>query len=160
MSYKHFVGIRDAELEFDNATQRWLFLESAWAADKRGVLRMPQTELAGITLCSPRTIAREFVKLQGRGFLERLGHGRYQVVCPDLTESPNPTATPLRAKLRRWVTDDWGDISEGKEITVFDGAEDTPDFLQDAVAAGYLELLKAGEVKGEKVKLYRIHLNP
>ncbi len=159
MSYKHFVGIREAELEFDNATQRWLFLEAAWTSDKKGMLRMPQSELASLTLCSPRTIAREFVKLQGRGLLERVGHGRYQIICPDMVEA-KPSATPLRAKLRRWVIEDWGDISEGKEIAVVDGDEDTPDFFQDAIATGYLEFIKTGELHEEKVKLYRIHLNP
>jgi len=80
MAYKAFVSAADLEHYFDTATQRAIFLELAYRADRKGVVRMPQSELAEITLWSLATIKREMGRLREIGLVEQLGHGRYGLV--------------------------------------------------------------------------------
>ena len=97
MSYKHYNEVVDAELPFDSGMQRFIFLESCYRSDNRGIIRSPQAQLASCFLVSRQTIAREFVRLQELGLLEKASYGHYQVVMPESKESTAPKPTPLRA---------------------------------------------------------------
>ena len=165
MSYKHYNEVVDAELPFDSSMQRFIFLESCYRSDNRGIIRSPQAQLASYFLLSRQTIAREFTRLQEHGLLEKIGYGRYQVVIPATgKESLAPRPTPLRAKLLRWLRDNWGDetAKEGEEITIIEDDDllDIPDFFDEAVSEGYLEQLMQGNREGRLATQYKVHLNP
>lgn len=79
MTVKHHGEAMDI-LDFENGTQRYIFLELAARADRKGVVRMPQSEVAQVTLLSPATVKRAFRQLEAMGLLSRMGHGRYEIV--------------------------------------------------------------------------------
>jgi len=163
MSYKHYNEMVDAEVQFDTGTQRYIFLEACYRSDSKGICWMPQSHFASALKLSPRTVAREFVRLQELGLLEKVNNGRYQVVIPESKVSLAPKPTPLRAKLLRWVRDSWGDetAKEGEEITILDDPDqEIPDFFDEAVSEGYLEKLRQGNRQGQLATQYKIHLNP
>ena len=163
MSYKHYNEVVDAELPFANGMQRFIFLESCYRSDNRGIIRSPQAQLASCFLISRQTIAREFARLQQLGLLEKTDYGCYQVVIPESKVSLAPKPTPLRAKLLRWLRDGWGDdtAKEGGEITIVDDKNyEIPDFFDEAVSEGYLEELREWSRKGQLATQYKVHLNP
>ncbi len=79
MGIKHFTWATDLEWEYDSPTQRYVFLEATYQADKKGILRMSQTDLAQRLLLSRQTVSREFSRLQELGLLRMLNHGRYGI---------------------------------------------------------------------------------
>lgn len=89
VTVQHYLKIIDVE-GFASATQRYLALELALRADRKGVVRMPQSELAQVTKLSPATVKRLFRDFEDVGLIERVGHGRYQFnlgdpdVCAEL----------------------------------------------------------------------------
>jgi len=163
MSYKHYNEMVDAEVQFDTGTQRYIFLEACYRSDSKGICWMPQSHFASALKLSPRTVAREFVRLQELGLLEKASYGHYQVVMPESKESTAPKPTPLRAKVLRWIREDWGEetIKEGEEITILDDSDqDIPNFFDEAINKGYLEPLGQSVWKGHSATQYKIHLNP
>jgi len=162
MSYKHYNEVVDAELPFDTGTQRFIFLESCYRSDNRGIIRSPQAQLASCFLVSRQTIAREFARLQELGLLEKTDYGHYQVVIPQSKKSLTPRPTPLRAKLLHWLRENWSEeeAKEGAEITILadDGIQDIPDFFDEAIREGYLEELRQWDSKEQKKTQYKVHL--
>lgn len=161
MSYKHYNEMVDAPLPFGTGTQRYIFLEACYRADNKGIFWMPQSHFASALKLSPRTVAREFVRLQELGLLEKEGHGHYQVVLPK-TPVAVEKSTPLRAKLLRWIREGWDEdeAKEGAEITMLDDSQEIPDFFDEAVDKGYLELLGQWQCRGKPATQYKVHLNP
>jgi len=140
MSYKHLVEAEELEWEFGSFTQRYLFLEAAYNADRKGIVRLSQSEIASLTLCSPRTVAKEFKSLAAGGLLKKLGHGRYQIIQVGKGETPEDNS--YKNKLRKWLNR-WADAFEIGHITVMHSEEENlPDFVLQALDKG---LLKKGE---------------
>jgi len=160
MSYKHYNEMVDAPLPFDTGTQRYIFLEACYRSDNKGIFWMPQSHFASVLKFSPRTIAREFVRLQELGLLEKVGHGHYQVVLPERNENLMKKPTPLRAKLLHWIREDYGEPEEGLEITIVDDPDqELPDFFGDAIDKGYLEPIGQWQRQGRVATNYKVHLN-
>lgn len=163
MAFKHYAPILNREVEgitFDDPTDRSIFLQCAYWADKRGIIRMPQVEIAEETLYSLATIKRVFGKLESEGLLKRLGHGRYQIIQYDHGETPEDNA--LKNKLRRWLIDQSGnDILEYGQWTVaIPEIEDLPDFIKTAIHLGILEFTEDVGIAGEDTpyRNFKIHL--
>lgn len=85
------MGLKHAALVFDTQTsgssQRLCLLELAFHADRHGVIRMTQTELADVTGLNRRTVAACYTQLEEASILTRLGHGRYRLNETMLTDS-------------------------------------------------------------------------
>lgn len=162
MSYKHYNEMVDAALPFDTGIQRYIFLESCFRADNRGVIRMPQSHLASCLLISRQTISREFAQLEEKGLLEKRNYGQYQIVIPrpDEITGDNKPATPLRAKFIRWLRQEWGKQPEEGDIITITPDADIPVFFDNIITEGYLELNQKGTIKGEPATNYKVHLNP
>lgn len=64
---------------FHNAAQYIVLLELAYHADRRGIVRFSQAEIAAHAGMSLRTVARWVAHFTEMGLLERLGHGRYKL---------------------------------------------------------------------------------
>ena len=77
MAVKHLVKAFEDEGYFDTASQRHLFLEVVYWADRKGVIRVTQGDLSARTRMSPRLVSKEMLRLQEVGVLAKLGHGRY-----------------------------------------------------------------------------------
>jgi len=142
MSYKHYNEAVDAELPFDSGIQRFIFLESCYRSDNRGIIRSPQAQLASCFLISRQTIAREFVRLQELGLLEKTDYGRYCVCLPGV-EKANANYQPAKRKpqsLKNWIVDEFGKESlERGVIEVFGPISELPEFVVDAIKQGVLE---------------------
>lgn len=94
---------RDAvdEMTVDTPMTRLVLLEAELHADRGGVLRMSQSELATHAGVSPRMVAKAFAALQARGLLSRQGHGRYKVT----PNGPTDDGAPLVAQMADWAAD-------------------------------------------------------
>jgi hypothetical protein len=79
MAIKHVAWAHDLEWDFDSPTQRYVFLEMVYWADRKGVVRMSQAEMGGRVLLSRQTVSREIGRLQEIGLVARLDHGRYGI---------------------------------------------------------------------------------
>ena len=142
MSYKHYNEAVDAELPFDSGMQRFIFLESCYRSDNRGIIRSPQAQLASCFLVSRQTIAREFIRLKELGLLEKEQFGRYRVILPgkETQEVFKPTKNRKPQSLKNWIVDEFGKESlERGVIEVFGGIKELPEFVVDAIKQGILE---------------------
>jgi len=94
MAVKFGSWAHTTDMGFKTATQRALFVELAYWADSKGIIRITQAELAEAMLVSQRTINREFQYLREKGLIKRLGHGRYGLVFG------TPQAQPMDEEYR------------------------------------------------------------
>jgi len=160
MAYKHFADAVDATLNFNSATDRFIYMEICHRADRRGIVRMPQSEIAGITLLSPRTIAQSFSNLERIKLLSRIGHGRYQLIPLD----QNPETTTLTEKLRAWIHNrDEDAIKDGTLNILAHEMDSLPDFVKKGIKKGMLKFESKGKViiaigETEDFTTYSIHL--
>ena len=162
MSYKHYNEVVDAELPFDSGMQRFIFLESCYRADNRGIIRSPQAQLASCFLISRQTIAREFVRLQELGLLEKTDYGRYCVCLPG-AEKANASYQPAKRKpqsLKNWIVDEFGKESlERGVIAVFGPISELPEFVVDAIKQGVLKRV-GGAINAEEELGSMYHFEP
>jgi len=158
MSYKHFNSVVDEPLPFDNATQRYIFLEVCYRADSRGVVRVPQAQLASLTLCSPRTVAREFGRLLELGLLEKETFGRYRVITDaSLISQKAPAKTQT---LKEWILEEFRekDFLDGEIAIKEEDEEGLPEVAKVAIADGILKCIRKGYLEdGTCVKVF--HFN-
>jgi len=77
MGANHVGEIFDASLSWEGPSHKLLAVTMAFYADRRGVVRLTQDELANATVLSRRRIATLIDDLQALGVVKRLGHGRY-----------------------------------------------------------------------------------
>ena len=158
MSYKHYNEVVDAELPFDSGMQRFIFLESCYRSDNRGIIRSPQAQLASCFLVSRQTIAREFIRLKELGLLEKEQFGRYRVILPgkETQEVFKPTKNRKPQSLKNWIVDEFGKESlERGVIEVFGGIKELPEFVVDAIKQGILERVgTAYNAEGELGSMY------
>ena len=82
MSVKHLVGAHESEWRFDSATQRHIYLEMAYVADRRGIVRQSAVELASVCLLSVPTVRRELARLTEIGAVAHIAHSRYALRYP------------------------------------------------------------------------------
>lgn len=94
MTVRHYVWAQNVEPRFDSQLERSVFLELAYLADSRGVVRRSQAEMAERMVMSERHIKRVFKTLDQHGFLTRLQHGRYLLNIASI-EGGVPTAPAL-----------------------------------------------------------------
>lgn len=100
MGVKHLVGAYAVE-GFGGAMERYFYLELAYWADREGIIRISQIEVASRCLVSPRTAARQFQVLSDKGFIKCLQHGRYALHFPEKGVVPKHTHEEGDAELRR-----------------------------------------------------------
>jgi len=138
MSYKHFnlVINKEVELGFDDATERGIFLQCAYWADNRSIVRMSQSEISQETLYSLATIKRIFNRLEKKGYFARLGHGRYKIVG----ENETPNEIIEKNKLRRWINQkDNEALKSGSINLIEEELERQPPMLNEAIKKGWLK---------------------
>jgi hypothetical protein len=75
---KHLPDIIEYE-GFESSAQRHLCIEAYYRADKKGVIRMTQGELAEVCLMSPRAVAGHIPRLCELGLLAWVRRGRYAI---------------------------------------------------------------------------------
>ena len=157
MSYKHYNEVVDAELPFDSGMQRFIFLESCYRSDNRGIIRSPQAQLASCFLVSRQTIAREFIRLKELGLLEKEQFGRYRVILPgkETQEVFKPTKNRKPQSLKAWICEEYGEEwLEAEAISIYHLAE-VPEFVRDAIKQGILERVgTAYNAEGELGSMY------
>ncbi len=155
MTYKHYNAFLDASPPFDSGMQRALFLEACTRADNAGIIRLSQTELANLALFSRVTIAKEFVRLQALGLLEKVAHGKYKVILAhsfDVADTPASQTTkeshpPAEedSELKTWIISEYGAKAfESGQITVSDNANTYEDMAKDAEKQGIFQRVKSG----------------
>ena len=101
MAIKHVAWAHDLEWDFDSPTQRYVFLEMVYWADRKGIVRMNQAEMGERLSLSRQTVSREFGRLQEIGLVARLEHGRYGIRFQgnrsSAEDAPDPDMAPLDA---------------------------------------------------------------
>ena len=97
MAIKHVAWAHDLEWDFDSPTQRYVFLEMVYWADRKGIVRMNQAEMGERLSLSRQTVSREFGRLQEIGLVARLEHGRYGIRFQNGTDSEEPRAVELKS---------------------------------------------------------------
>ncbi len=160
MSYKQFAEAADSTVNLEDGIERYVYLELAYRADRRGIVRMPQSELAQVTLLSPRTIARIFSAFEKRQLISRVGHGRYAFVAP----TQNPDAVGLTDKLRQWINNRDEDAMENGQVQIWQHEEGKlPQFVNDAIIQGLLtkaehDRVLVGKNEWQDFTWYAIHI--
>jgi len=160
MAYKHLIDFMDKELNLDSGTERYVFIEVCYRSDKRGIIRMSQSELAEIMLLSPRTIAGIFSKMERKHLLNRIGHGRYQIISPD----EDKETVDLSRQVRQWISSKDCDAFEDGYVNIFEHEiAELPDFIKKAIELGLLQKGETGSVfispgKTKSFTQYNIHL--
>jgi len=89
MTIRHAVTVFDAT-GGRKASDRLVLLEAAYRADKRGIVRASQSEIAEITSLSRRTVADAFAQFEEACVMRREGHGRYKLDLSALEGEDGP----------------------------------------------------------------------
>lgn len=76
MTLQHVARVFDAP-GWRSPTQKLVLLEVAYAADRKGIVRKTQSEIAIDTGMSRRTVASWFKEFEEAGIIVKQGHGRY-----------------------------------------------------------------------------------
>ena len=77
MGMGHVKDVLESEVDWPSPTAKYAAIWLAYHADRRGIIRASQVELATGMLVNPKTVSRVVDDLCDSGFLVRLGHGRY-----------------------------------------------------------------------------------
>ena len=78
MTVQHAVAALETE-GYETPAQKALLVEIAYRADRHGVVRRSQSEVATACGVSRATAARYFAEFTDSGILDRDGHGRYRL---------------------------------------------------------------------------------
>lgn len=171
MTYKHYNAAVDCALPFDTSTQRYIFLESCYRADNKGVIRVSMTELASILLLSRITIAKEYSRLLELRLLDKYSYGKYRVLVDVATVKPpavnktiNETTiekpTSMSDELMDWLGDHIKTrVGDKKDLIVVNTDwEEIPDYVEEAIRKGNLILVEKGRDKnGDMLKVFDLH---
>jgi hypothetical protein len=84
MSGQHLSQIED--VDGIRGVTRLVALECAYHADRKGIVRMSQSEMAVHCGISRRAVAKAFNWLQDCSALQREGHGRYRLTLEEYSE--------------------------------------------------------------------------
>lgn len=94
----------EAVLEFDypwpSPTIRMIAIQAAYEADRKGIVRVSQTEIAGLLGCDRSVVSRAFKTLEGEMLLVREGHGRW-ILCEEWQPERERPRTEWRRTWRR-----------------------------------------------------------
>ena len=128
MAVKHLGTAFDVE-GIDDAGARHVYLEMAYWADKKGVIRIPQDEVAERCHMSRSSVARAVARLVEGGMLKRVGHGRFALILE----------TDQAGRDKRKFLDWLRSMFPGEELMVsglFGFSEVTPD-IDRQIEAGF-----------------------
>lgn len=82
MSWNHVAYLLDDDpeaLKPLTSQQRLILIVAAHNADRRGAIRTSLVEVASLAGATRPTVSHAMVVLEAAGYVERLGHGRYQL---------------------------------------------------------------------------------
>ena len=80
MTTSHLLKVMDVEEGWwQTPAAKLALIEIAYRADRRGIVRRSQSEMADASAMSRRTLIRWLQAFEGYGLLERIGHGRYRL---------------------------------------------------------------------------------
>jgi len=79
MTLRDCLEIFDGGCDWPSSSDLLTLLFVAYRADRKGIVREPQTDMAADTGLSRRTVARTFAWLEDNDVLERMGHGRFRL---------------------------------------------------------------------------------
>lgn len=116
MGISHIGTAFDLDWHFDTATQRFIWLQVVYLADRRGMVRFTQAEIAERCLLSRATVARELLRLQEIGLLQNVRHGRWAIRFP--VQDGKQAGTPAAAKRASQATKEGPPLPELWENSV------------------------------------------
>ena len=158
--YNHYnaVKAKEGEISFDTATQRFIYLELCYEADRTGVVRYSQPEIAHMMLLSTPTISNQLARLSEMGLLLHEKHGRYRVMINPVSNtqqrSPanNGDTNNKDLKAALWKTleellDDEGlDIArEDKKVCLTEREQENP-VITACISSGILRRGKTEDI--------------
>ena len=76
------------ETEGLGASEKLVLLQCAYQADRKGVIRASQADIAALTGLSRRTVSEQMGFFNDTFVLKRIGYGRYQVIRDHLDDLP------------------------------------------------------------------------
>jgi len=108
MTTTHLLKVMDVEEGFwQTAAAKLTLIELAYRADRKGIVRRSQSEMATANAMSRATLIRWLQAFEGYGLLERIGHGRYRLnislldELEDLLIPDSPQPKGAKAELER-----------------------------------------------------------
>lgn len=131
MGVNHLNEIYDAAIEWETPSHKLLAVTMAYYADKKGIVRLTQDELAEAVVLGRRRVSTLIDDLCDLGIIKRLGHGRYgmRFGLPKKDEDETlPSPKGATAELKRlqairteeqgivWRKDGWPILQDVKEV--------------------------------------------
>jgi hypothetical protein len=162
MALKNLPDVFDFT-EFEDPSQRHVCLELYYRADRRGVIRATQTEIAADCRLSRSTVAKTLARLLELGLLDYLGHGRYGLPRRENTSKPSPNGPPNKEALTTGegvlahIRQEWD--GQPKTIAVLD-EDPMPEWLRAGKTTKVLAYVGPCEIKGEPAWAYEVHWPP
>lgn len=162
MALKNLPDVFDFT-EFEDSSQRHVCLELYYRADRRGVIRATQTEIAADCSLSRSTVAKALARLLELGLLDYLGHGRYGLPRRENVGKPSPNGPPNKKVLTTgesvlaYIRQEWD--GQPKIIGAVDD-DPEPEWLTVGKATKVLACIGPCEIKGEPAWAYEVHWPP
>lgn len=147
---EELVAVRHLPTAFDMegfglGVDRHVYLEMAFWADKRGLVRVSQQELAERCVISRATVARSLAALTQLGFIKKVGHGRYALIL-----ERDDTNRRTR-KVWDWLRSRDEEVEIGGTVCFTDPLSQQDErMIQEATALGVL-VFKELEQDGEQL---------
>jgi len=156
MALKHLPDLLDFA-EFEDANQMLVCVMLYYRADRRGLIRGSQNDVAEDCHLSLRTVTRVMRRLLELGQLVYFGHGRYALpgkeAAAPKANGANKPLTPAESVLA-YIRENWD--GEPKMITVL--ADDPPpEWVTQGQVLKILSCVGPDEIKGEPAWAYKVH---
>ena len=136
MTQNHHRQAMEEEAErFDSSSERTIYLQMMWWADKKGVIRRSQRDVAEDTLLHRITVAKNIQSLTEKGLIRKVRQGRYAIPARGYKDTENHNGNALLASILALSTDEKTVILSAEEES--DGAG--IDIMRRAVEEGYAE---------------------
>ena len=97
---KHLPDILDKE-DFESVSQRDICIEMYYMADRKGVVRATQDDIAEVCRLSRVSVSKHITRLCELGLLTWVRRGRYAIPVRAKSEAPMPTVADADAELER-----------------------------------------------------------
>ncbi len=141
MAQNHHRQAMEEEAErFNNSSERTVYLHMMWWADRKGVIRRSQRDIAEDTLLHRITVAKSLQALTSRGLLRKIRQGRYAIPGSSHSDSDHAEPPELLASILKLSRDGGKTVAIDPEDDVY---REKQDIMQsavergDATAAGY-----------------------
>ena len=127
MGLGHVKDILEADIEWASPSQKLVAVVMSYAADRKGICRLTQSELAAQTALSLRRVSDLIDGLCELAVMVRLGHGRYGIRfgLPENLQQPFPHPKGAQEEMERLLA-----IRRPEQSLVFNGDTGWPT-LQD-----------------------------